>query len=108
MTRRICAMQHNNKFYVSQEFNGDRAEQMMFGLPTLCEGNWKDLIHVFDGSVTLEEFASAVRNMENAFHYAHEELEELDELRPWEELWVLTKEKLVLHSEYGVLVEAIR
>lgn len=105
MTRRICAMQHNGKFYISQEFNGDLYEQTLFGLPSPCAGNWRDLICTFDGCATLEEFASAVRSMENAFHYSHEELEVIDTLLPYEELWWVKNGKLVLHSEYGVVVE---
>ena len=103
MTRRICAMEHNGQFYVSQEFNGDYSEQLRFKLCTMCLGDWPDLISTFDGCRTVEEFTSAVRNMENAFHYQQEPLGVLSSLPPYEEVWLLQDGKLTLYSEYGEL-----
>lgn len=108
MTRRICAMPHNGKFLISQEFNGDRREQEMFsafGMAVTCLGTWDELIHTFDGSTTPEQFASAVRSMENAFGYGQETLEDVEELPRCEEVWILESGRLVLHSKDGTLVE---
>lgn len=108
MTRRICAMAHNGKFLISQEFNGDRREQELFsgfGMAVTCHGAWDDLIPTFDGNTTPEHFASAVRSMENAYQYGQEPLEEVEELPDCEEVWMLVSGKLVLYSRYGKLVE---
>ena len=104
MTRRICAMQYQGVYYISQEFNGDYSEQLHFRQYTMCLGDWNDLIRTFDGCRTVEEFAEAVRSMEKAFHYYQVPLEVVPELPSCEEIWILQDGKLMLYSKYGELV----
>lgn len=100
MTRRIIAFEVNGKFMISQELNGDKSEQQMFGLP---QGNlnWSDVIKTFDGSKTTDDFVAAVHSVENAYHYQQIPLAVVDELPIVEQLWLLKDGSLQLAYEYG-------
>lgn len=100
MTRRIIAFEVNGKFMISQELNGDKSEQRMFGLP---QGNinWSDVIKTFDGSKTTDDFVAAVHSVENAYHYQQIPLAVVDELPIVEQLWLLKDGSLQLAYEYG-------
>lgn len=106
MTRRIIAFEVNGKFMVSQELNGDKSEQRMFGLP---QGNlnWSDVIKTFDGSKTTDDFVAAVHSVENAYHYQQIPLAVVDELPVVEQLWLLKDGSLQLAYEYGKPVSKI-
>lgn len=100
MTRRIIAFEVNGKFMISQELNGDKSEQHMFGLP---QGNlnWSDVIKTFDGSKTTDDFVAAVHSVENAYNYQQIPLAVVDELPTVEQLWLLKDGSLQLAYEYG-------
>lgn len=100
MTRRIIAFEVNGKFMISQELNGDKSEQQMFGLP---QGNlnWSDVIKTFDGSKTTDDFVAAVHSVENAYHYQQIPLAVVDKLPIVEQLWLLKDGSLQLAYEYG-------
>ena len=104
MTRRICAYVHNGKYYLSQEFNGDREEGIQFLGGSLVEGNWEDLISIFDGVDSLETFEAAVIELEKAFHYGQEPLEVEDAIPCCEELWLVKNGFLTLYAVYGDVV----
>ena len=107
MNRRICAFEHNGKYYMSQEFNGDREEQAMWQSNPSISCNWLDVIGTFNGCETLDDFISAVYSMENAYGYEHEESEVVDELPAVQEVWLLKDGQLQLYAKYGELVSSI-
>lgn len=104
MTRRICAFKQNGKFYVSQEFNGDRSEQTLWNPVPTIPVDWDCIIGTFDGSKTLDHFKAAVHSMENAYGYEQVPVEEVDILPGVQEVWMLIDGKLCLYSQYGELV----
>jgi len=61
MTRRIVAFtdKETGVTYKTPEFNGDRAEQIQFGLMVSCRSNWREIFAEFEGVSTLEEFKAA-------------------------------------------------
>lgn len=101
MTRRIIAFEVNGKFMISQELNGDKSEQVHFGLQQACELDWSDVVKIFDGSKTTYDFVAAVHSVENAYHYQQIPLAIVDELPVVEELWFLKDGSLQLAYEYG-------
>lgn len=105
MTRRICAFKQNEKFYISQEFNGDKSEQSLFNPRPSISVDWDYIIGTFDGSQTLEDFKAAVHSMENAYEYEHFPVEAVDTLPDAQEVWMLIDGELRLYSQYGNLVK---
>lgn len=101
MTRRIIAFEVNGKFMISQEINGDKHEQIQFGLMQACDLDWSDVIKIFDGSKTTDDFVAATHSVENAYHYQQIPLAIVDELPVVEELWLLKDGSLELAYEYG-------
>lgn len=107
MNRRICAFEHDGKYYISQEFNGDGAEASAWQSNIRIPFHWSDVIGTFNGSETLDDFISAVHSMENAYGYEHEDLEVANELPSVQEVWLLKEGQLQLYAKYGELVSSI-
>lgn len=108
MTRRICAFEQDGKFYVSQEFNGDRSEQSVYHPRPTIPVDWDYIIGTFDGSQTLDHFKAAVHSMENAYGYEQVPVEEVDTLPGVQEVWMLIDGELRLYSQYGELVNEVK
>lgn len=104
MTRRICAFEQDGKFYVSQEFNGDRSEQSVYHSRPTIPVDWDYIIGTFDGSQTLDHFKAAVHSTENAYGYEQVPVEKVDTLPGVQEVWMLIDGELRLYSQYGKLV----
>ncbi|MCC0705150.1 hypothetical protein IC213_19005 [Clostridioides sp. ES-S-0049-02] len=103
MTRRILVYKENEIYYVSQEFNGDKAEMQRFkkseNVP--LNSNWEEIILLFDSVKNLNDFKECVRIAELKFNYDNENLFEMDEMPKWEEIWMVIGGKLKLYSIYG-------
>lgn len=101
MTRRIIAFPCGNVLHISQEFNGDRDEGTLLLGTSPVKVNWSDIVALFDGIETLEQFTQAVEQAEALYGYESEPLEEVSYLPEVEQLWKVVEQKLVLWARYG-------
>jgi len=104
MTRRVLAYEDRGKYYISQEFNGDRREGLQWNKNTLLKANWEDIIPLFDDIKTLTKFRRTVKKAEELYGYETYPLRVDDELPRCEEVWKVTKGKLVLYAKYDEVV----
>ncbi len=102
MTRRVIAYRSGSHFYVSQEFNGDRAEMRQFN-PKGCriKTDWVDIPPMFDGVTTLEQFKDTVRRVETLYGYKAVPVEAEHDLPVTEEVWMLSCGALLVETRYG-------
>ncbi|AWH83429.1 hypothetical protein [Clostridioides difficile] len=103
MTRRILVYKENDRYYVSQEFNGDKVEMQKLreseNVP--LKSNWEEIITLFDGVKNLNDFKECVKIAEVKFTYDNEDLFEMNEIPRCEEVWMIINNKLKLYSTYG-------
>lgn len=101
MTRRTIVFKDGEKFYASQEFNGDKAEAAGFHPNIGIKADWSEIVELFTGKASVESFKEAVREAEALYGYKDVEVEEMDELPSCEEIWLTTGVFLHLHTKYG-------
>lgn len=105
MTRRIIVYKEKNAheefYFISQEFNGDRQEAIQWNPNTAIKANWNDVIELFNGVSSLHSFRSAVREAENLYTYENVPLVKEENLPRCEEVWMLIDGKLQRYSKYG-------
>lgn len=94
----------NGKYYVSQEFNGDKEEALIYCPNTLLKATWDEIPPLFEGCVTLTKFRESVRKAENVYGYEQYPLCIRNEIPRCEEVWKLEKGKLILYTKYDKLM----
>lgn len=50
----------NGRYYISQEFNGDKKEALQWNASTILKTNWEDVLTLFYGCTTLNRFRNAI------------------------------------------------
>lgn len=69
MTRRqVYFLSISGKFYVSEEYNGDKTELEAIGSADSCEKTWAEILEVFDRVTSLTEFLSAMSKVQMYYH----------------------------------------
>ena len=104
MTRRVLVYEDNGKFYISQEFNGDKKEALSWNKNTFLKVNWEEIIPLFDGITTLTKFRKAVRKSEKAYGYETYPLITSEEIPIREEVWKVIDGKLTLYARYDEII----
>ena len=75
MTRRTIvykgrkATVHEGYYFISQEFNGDKDEAILWNPQTPIKGNWIDVVELFNGIESLHDFRKAIRKAEDLYTY---------------------------------------
>lgn len=109
MTRRTLVYEEDGKYYFSQQFNGDKNEAELFKLCTSITANWKEIIPLFDGVVTLAQFKDAVAKAEKLYGYEPEPVVKCNVMPCTEQVWKQINGKLTLYALYDeVLPENLR
>ena len=110
MTRRTIvykgrkATVHEGYYFISQEFNGDKDEAILWNPQTPIKGNWIDVVELFNGIESLHDFRKAIRKAEDLYTYENISLRREVNLPRCEEIWMLTDGKLQLYSKYGEVI----
>ena len=110
MTRRTIvykgrkATVHEGYYFMSQEFNGDKDEAVLWNPQTPIKGNWIDVVELFNGIESLHDFRKAIRKAEDLYTYENISLRREVNLPRCEEIWMLTDGKLQLYSKYGEVI----
>lgn len=104
MTRRVLVYEDNGKYYISQEFNGDKREALHWNKNTLLKVNWEEIIPLFDAVTTLTKFKKTVRKAEDLYGYETYPLRVSDEFPRREEVWKVIDGKLVLYAKFDEVV----
>ena len=75
MTRRTIvykgrkATVHEGYYFISQEFNGDKDEAILWNPQTPIKGNWIDVVELFNGIESLHDFRKAIKRAEDLYTY---------------------------------------
>lgn len=101
MTRRVMVFKIGDVYLVSQEFNGDRSEAEYFFGHTGIKCDWPEVVELFEGVETPEEFREAVGKAEELYGYERLPLEAESELPVAEQVWVMSHGNLILKTRYG-------
>lgn len=110
MTRRTIvykgrkATVYEGYYFISQEFNGDKDEAILWNPQTPIKGNWIDVVELFNGIESLHDFRKAIRKAEDLYTYENISLRREVNLPRCEEIWMLIDEKLQLYSKYGEVI----
>ena len=110
MTRRTIvykgrkATVHEGYYLISQEFNGDKDEAVLWNQQTPIKGNWIDVVELFNGIESLHDFRKAIKRAEDLYTYENISLRREVNLPRCEEIWMLTDGKLQLYSKYGEVI----
>lgn len=104
MTRRILVFNDNSKYYVSQEFNGDKEEFIRFHGHSFVPVNWEDVVPLFNDVETLPQFRKVIKTAEGMYGYEKCPLNIKDEVPRCEEVWMLIDGKLQLYARYDDVV----
>lgn len=108
MTRRIIVYKgrnaHEGTYFVSQEFNGDRAEALRFNPHTSIRISWDEVVSYFNNINSLHDFREVVMRVENMYTYENIKLRRTDKIPHYEEVWMLIEGKLQLYSKHGEVV----
>ena len=110
MTRRTIvykgrkATVHEGYYFMSQEFNGDKDEAVLWNPQTPIKGNWIDVVELFNGIESLHDFRKAIRKAEDLYTYENISLRREVNLPRCKEIWMLTDGKLQLYSKYGEVI----
>ena len=110
MTRRTIvykgrkATVHEGYHFISQEFNGDRDEAVLWNPQTPIKGNWIDVVELFNGIESLHDFRKAIKRAEDLYTYENIYLRREVNLPRCEEIWMLIDGKLQLYSKYGEVI----
>lgn len=110
MTRRTIvykgrkATVHEGYYFMSQEFNGDKDEAVLWNPQTPIKGNWIDVVELFNGIESLHDFRKAIRKAEDLYTYENISLRREVNLPRCEEIWMMTDGKLQLYSKYGEVI----
>ena len=91
-------------YFISQEFNGDKDEAVLWNPQTPVKGNWIDVVELFNGIESLHDFKKAIRKAEDLYTYENISLRREVNLPRCEEIWMLTDGKLQLYSKYGEVI----
>ena len=91
-------------YFISQEFNGDKDEAVLWNPQTPIKGNWIDVVELFNGIESLHDFKKAIRKAEDLYTYENISLRREVNLPRCEEIWMLTDGKLQLYSKYGEVI----
>ena len=91
-------------YFMSQEFNGDKDEAVLWNPQTPVKGNWIDVVELFNGIESLHDFKKAIRKAEDLYTYENISLRREVNLPRCEEIWMLTDGKLQLYSKYGEVI----
>ena len=91
-------------YFISQEFNGDKDEAILWNPQTPIKGNWIDVVELFNGIESLHDFKKAIRKAEDLYTYENISLRREVNLPRCEEIWMLTDGKLQLYSKYGEVI----
>jgi len=92
-------------YWVSQEFNGDRAEALRFNPDTTISVNWNEVVSSFDNIRSLHDFEIAVKTAENKYTYENIKLSKTTTMPANEEVWLLVDGKLQLYAKYGEVIK---
>lgn len=110
MTRRTIvykgrkATVHEGYYFISQEFNGDKDEAILWNPQTPIKGNWIDIVELFNGIESLHDFRKAIKRAEDLYTYENISLRREVNLPRCEEIWMLINGKLQLYSKYGEVI----
>lgn len=106
MTRRTVAISWGDQFFVSQEFNGDKKESLIFGL-TCDIPHWEEVIAKFKGVRSVRAFERTLEEVEQMYGYEHIPLTLQSELPQTEETWKMLEGELEQWAKYGELVPEV-
>lgn len=101
MTRRSIAIGWGDQLFVSQEFNGDRKESLLFGLAPIFP-LWEEVVEKFKGVRSVRAFERILEDVEQMYGYEHVPLSLQRNLPKTQETWKMQEGELELWAEYGI------
>lgn len=89
-----------DQLFVSQEFNGDKSESQMFGLPCSIP-HWNDVVAKFKGVRSVRAFERILEEVEQMYGYEHIPLLLQRDPPQVQETWKMIEGELEPWAEYG-------
>lgn len=93
MTRRTIVMGWGDQLFVSQEFNGDKEEALMFGL-TCNIPHWDEVVAKFRGVRSVRAFERILEEVEQMYGYKHIPVSLQTELPKTDQTWKMLEGEL--------------
>jgi len=100
MTRRTLAIGWGDQLFVSQEFNGDKNESLMFGLSCSIP-MWDEVVAKFKGVRSVRAFERILEEVEQMYGYKHVPVSLLSNPPRTEQTWKMIEGELEQWAMYG-------